>query len=61
MSGYLTTSYTGSNRARGMRGILAKKKNIYIKSCGMYEWFDCQLQSYGGFTEYFSDARQELP
>ena len=27
----------------------------------MYEWFDSHLPSYGGFTEYFSAARQELP
>ena len=40
-----TASYMGSNRAKGM---LAKKSNI--KPCGMYEWFDCHLPSYGGFT-----------
>ena len=51
-------SKKGQTLARGIRGILAKKSNI--KPCGMHEWFDCHMPSYGGFTEYFSTARQEL-
>ena len=42
--------------------ILAKNmewwKNISIKPCGVYEWFDCHLPGWGGFTVYFMAARK---
>ena len=32
------------------------KKNINIKHCNMYEWFDCHLPGCDGFIEYFPAA-----
>ena len=32
----------------------------FLKPCGMYEWFDCHLQSCGSFTEYFPAAQPRI-
>ena len=36
--------------------ISSGEKNINIKPCGGYEWFDCHLPGCVGFTGYFSAA-----
>ena len=36
--------------------ISSAEKSINIKPCWMYEWFDCHLPGFDGFTEYFLAA-----
>ena len=52
----------GSNRAGVMLAKISNGvKNINVKPCGMYEWFDCHLPGCSGFTEYFLAARPRNP